>query len=106
MAESAVAVIRYSVRVSAARPSPSARKDSWQPTPSGSGGSSTHSSAQTDSSSKAFSSERPFSVRWYSMRTGVSGITVRVTMPSASNSLSRSDSRRSESLGTEQAMSV
>ena len=54
-----------------------------------------HLSAHAEMASMAAVSARPFFVKAYSTRTGVSGMTVRSTMPSASSSCSRSLSMRS-----------
>jgi hypothetical protein len=59
------------------------------------GASAIHFSAQCAMASMADASARPFLVSSYSTRTGASGITVRSTIPSCSNSCSRSLSIRS-----------
>src|SRR6185503_11769260 len=62
-------------------------------------------SAQPEIPATIASSSRPFSVRAYSMRTGTSGNTERVTMPADSNSRKRSERSRSESPGTRSRIS-
>src|SRR5512144_2374383 len=46
-----------------------------------------HAFAHLERAATASARAAPFSVRWYSIRTGVSAMTLRTTMPSASSSL-------------------